>query len=353
MKPNFQFNQKIFELNLFNAWLKLDTNTYGCIEVINRHHHDHRIIIVVITSYHRRHDRNDTVSSSHPFIIFVITSSSWSSHRIVMVVTTSYHRHHIASSSSLSHLFVIVAVVIIVRPCHDIVSSSSSSSLHRICIIYISFSPIAIDVHCLFCSAAMSSTHPLASYPVTEHSNRGVDALTCPIQMQVSMLFVLAFEEFLSSFELRSLSSSIRYVWVKLWPVPFNSENCFTCKSLSPKKFKDRYRILKMLIQTSCSTTEARSNPCSAWCMNSSPRTVPTKMWPMARTRSGLKAWITSNWWTVWPMLAAKKGKINCCNQIHFNSAVLRIDYFQLAVYLLKMLVLFHQVYFEACHSRV
>ena len=63
-------------------------------------------------------------------------------------------------------------------------------------------------------------------------------------------------------------------------------------------------------------------------------------MWPMARTRSGRKAWITSNWWTVWPMLAAKKGKINCCNQRHFNSAVLRIDYLQLAVYLLKMLVL-------------
>lgn len=84
--------------------------------------------------------------------------------------------------------------------------------------------------------------------------------------------------------------------------------------NISPNKLKDRYRILITLIQTSCSTTEARSNPCSAWCMNSSPRTVPTKMWPIARTRSGRKAWITSNWWTVWPMLAAEKDKINCWN---------------------------------------
>ena len=58
----------------------------------------------------------------------------------------------------------------------------------------------------------MSSTHPLASYPVTEHSNRGVDALTCPIQTQVRMLFGLPLEEFLSSLELRSLPSSTRYL---------------------------------------------------------------------------------------------------------------------------------------------
>ena len=41
------------------------------------------------------------------------------------------------------------------------------------------YSPIAIDVHCLFCSAARSSTQPLASYPVTEHNSNGVDDLTC------------------------------------------------------------------------------------------------------------------------------------------------------------------------------
>lgn len=37
--------------------------------------------------------------------------------------------------------------------------------------------PIAIDVSCFPNSAARSSTHPLASYPGTEHIKTGVLAL--------------------------------------------------------------------------------------------------------------------------------------------------------------------------------
>ena len=36
---------------------------------------------------------------------------------------------------------------------------------------------MAMEVHCLLCWAARSSTLPLASYPVTEHSSTGVLAL--------------------------------------------------------------------------------------------------------------------------------------------------------------------------------
>lgn len=38
--------------------------------------------------------------------------------------------------------------------------------------------PIAIEVICVFCSAARSSTCPLASYPGTEHIRTGVLGLT-------------------------------------------------------------------------------------------------------------------------------------------------------------------------------
>ena len=39
--------------------------------------------------------------------------------------------------------------------------------------------PMAMDVICVFCSAARSSTCPLASYPGTEHMRTGVFGLTC------------------------------------------------------------------------------------------------------------------------------------------------------------------------------
>ena len=71
----------------------------------------------------------------------------------------------------------------------------------------------------------------------------------------------------------------------------------------------------KLAPQTSCSTTEARSSPCSASCMKFSPRIVPTTLCPIASRRSGRKAWITSNWWTIWPMFATKQGadtNFNC-----------------------------------------
>ena len=47
--------------------------------------------------------------------------------------------------------------------------------------------PMAIEVSCFPISAAKSSTHPLASYPGTEHINAGVLAFIC-LQTNINSL---------------------------------------------------------------------------------------------------------------------------------------------------------------------
>ncbi len=64
---------------------------------------------------------------------------------------------------------------------------------------------------------------------------------------------------------------------------------------------------VSVMFQTSCSTTDARSSPCSASCMKFSPRIVSTTFWAMANILSGRNAWITNNWCTAWPLFAAKE----------------------------------------------
>ena len=73
------------------------------------------------------------------------------------------------------------------------------------------------------------------------------------------------------------------------------------------------WKLLRSIFewQTSFSTTDARSSPCSASCIKFSPRIVCTTLWLMANIRSGRNAWITSSWWTAWPWLATKEREDN------------------------------------------